>query len=402
MKIFGVLAILSTLYTQGTSLTCKKVETFSDPTSIVPAETDETCGDTVTTCVRPIMKDDGTYEAAGSKWGCGECTPVASCVSCTVDNCNVAPTFTCLATDDFTQVPESTVCPDRVPTGSAFEPETKCVRPKLDGTYMTDGTTWGCGVCETTDNCIDACSTADCNIKPVNTCHKYTVSSGAWMKNGQVDCEEVQGCHLPTPDSVTTEEDGTVYNSCGDCDSLAEGVCKKCTGVDCNDIEDHVYCKKGANDAVLADLKQNFCADGVTSCQRPEFSYAVVGDVEYGCGNCKDGSDDIANCETCSESDCNSIPTDPKHKCYTYSFNDEEEKWAASADTAVCVSGDGVAGKCNMPADLAVKAGYTEGGCGPCKVDNAACKVTEAEKNVGQKAVVSLLVTILPLLYVML
>ena len=74
----------------------------------------------------------------------------------------------------------------------------------------------------------------------------------------------------------------------------------------------------------------------------------MVGAVAYGCGDCEDGEDAIANCETCSESDCNSIPTDPKHKCYTYSFNDEEEKWAASADTAVCVSGDGVAGKCNM------------------------------------------------------
>ena len=74
----------------------------------------------------------------------------------------------------------------------------------------------------------------------------------------------------------------------------------------------------------------------------------MVGTVKYGCGNCKDGSEDVENCKTCTESDCNSIPTDPKHNCYTYSFNDEEEKWAASADMAVCVSGDGVAGKCNM------------------------------------------------------
>ena len=74
----------------------------------------------------------------------------------------------------------------------------------------------------------------------------------------------------------------------------------------------------------------------------------MVGDVEYGCGNCKDGEgDDIANCITCAESDCNSIPTDPKHKCYTYSLG-EDKKWAASTDMADCVSGDGDAGKCNM------------------------------------------------------
>lgn len=364
---------------------------------------DDVCEGGVTTCVRPIMKSDGTYEGTDSKWGCDVCTTPASCVSCTDEKCNVAPTFTCLATDDFTKDPAQKVCPDRIPTGSdAFEPETKCVRPTFtDGTYtyITDGTKWGCGECEKTANCIDVCETADCNEAAQLTCHKYTVSSGAWMKDGQVDCEAVKGCNLPTPDSAAEEE----YNSCGDCGAglIAEGVCKQCTGVDCNDIEEHLYCKTGANDAELAGLKQNFCADGVELCQRPEFSYAVVGAAEYGCGDCKDNSNDIANCETCKESDCNSIPTDPKHKCYTYSLG-EDKKWAASTDMAVCVSGDGVEGKCNMPADLAVEAGYTEGGCGPCKVDNAACKVTEAEKNVGQKAVVSLLVTILPLLYVML
>ena len=61
---------------------------------------------------------------------------------------------------------------------------------------MTDGTTWGCGVCETTANCIDACITADCNEAPELTCHKYTVSSGAWMKNGKVECGDVSGCNL--------------------------------------------------------------------------------------------------------------------------------------------------------------------------------------------------------------
>ena len=73
----------------------------------------------------------------------------------------------------------------------------------------------------------------------------------------------------------------------------------------------------------------------------------MVGAVAYGCGDCEDGEDAIANCVTCAVSDCNSIPTDPKHKCYTYSLG-EDKKWAASADMADCVSGDGVEGKCNM------------------------------------------------------
>ena len=74
------------------------------------------------------MKDAG-YEATDSKWGCGVCTTPAACWSCETDNCNVAPTFKCLTTDDFTKEPVSKVCPDRIPTlSAAFEPETACVR----------------------------------------------------------------------------------------------------------------------------------------------------------------------------------------------------------------------------------------------------------------------------------
>lgn len=392
---------------------CNKVDDFSTADSIVLGE--ETCDGGVTTCVRPILKTDKTYEAStGSitvKWGCGECTPPASCVSCEGEKCNAAPTFTCLATSDVINTdPVSTSCPDTEAAGAGtFLAETKCVRPKVkdDGTYMGEGTTWGCGVCETEENCDTPCLTEDCNTKAeAFMCHKYTKAEAGslWAKDGEEDCSTKRsGCHMPTPNAAGgagAYAGGSCTNICAD--DVTEGTCKGCTGALCNDIEKHLYCKTGGADAAEADLVTNFCTDdAMTKCKRPEISYeVVVGSEEYGCGDCTDGSGEIANCETCTGSDCNSIPTgQPKHKCYKYAFTDA--KWVVSTDMTDCVSGDAEK-KCNMPEDLDVKEGYSAGGCGPCKSEDEGCKVTEPEKNAGERAALSLLVTVLPLLYIML
>jgi len=480
MKIACVLAILSTLYVQGSTLNCKTTADWADASSLAFTDEDCTAGG-ATTCVRPIFLAGGQYQVADGeavKWGCGVCTTAASCVSCAGELCNVEPTFKCktdkIGTDGVN------ACPDQQRGNvGTFLVEDTCVRPLmiLENEYSTANPDWGCGICTDESQCKTCTTSSGCNVAPTPfTCLKYLKGDTTWAKvaDTKVNCYEelinAVKCQMPTPDAAGNKDD---VLGCGFCKKEGDNTCKDCDSADCNDLATSKYCKVGGSETEkdnVATLPSNFCDADNSKCKRPTVEYSAVIDAAEGYA-CAADCDDAGKCKLCDTSDCNNAWPSTSHKCYSWAFADS--KWTFGAE-AECVSGDGEA-KCNMPKDMAVEAGFTsKTGCGPCNDDEAeacvetaagangdpshqcfkwtwntvdkkwkqsaavgdcwtstkkcslpkdrskeagytsdgcgvcktaekdACVESEEKMNVGQKAVISLLVTLLPLLYVML
>jgi len=380
MKTFSVIVILSTL-SLSHSLDCKQVTDWS--TKVTYEAASQTCtGDDK--CVRPVW-DGAAYKAAadGGKWGCGKCDPKKSCVECATDNCNVEPVFKCKT--DASGTDSAKACPETVATTDAYSTlATKCYRPKMvdmDGTYATDGATWGCAACAKPENCAE-CTSSLCNVAPTAThkCLTYTKTT-TYAKGPEHACpDDLTGCKMPTPDNTAAK-----WDPCGPCADSNDKTCQACnSGDNCNDIAAATvrYCKAGKADAALNSLVSNFC-DANSDCKRPYVSAGeIVTDAsDYACGDC-DAAKKDKTCKNCAtkSNDCNGA-WPPKAKCFKWTWN--TDKYTTSGAAEECASDDHTA-KCSRPVFVAKEAGFKDlTGCGPCPAGSKDCKDFGAEQNVA-------------------